>query len=189
MILLLDNVHKLSKKNCRLIKYYFDQDYLESVVFTANDFRYLEIDESILSRIGKNILKTNPISEDDAIALIKSRLGTDVFNNITIRNIYSYTGGSAKKLLTYAEILLKYDKTKPAKEEIEEIITSPSQKNNQPASETCDICESELFPINGNWRCAKCDKYCAKCGQIIEEETCPDCRAVLVEVENGRPLV
>lgn len=184
MILLLDNVHKLSKKNCRLIKYYFDQDYLQSVIFTANDFRYLEINESILSRIGKNIIKMNPISEDDAISLLKSRLGTEIFNNTTIRNLYSFSNGNAKKFLQYAEILLKYDKLKPTKEEIAEIISSNGIPSAQ--KDICDICESELVEINSSWRCPKCDRYCEKCGQIIEEETCPDCKAVLIEVENGR---
>ncbi len=184
MILLLDNVHKLSKKNCRLIKYYFDQDYLQSVVFTANDFRYLEIAESILSRIGKNIIKMNSISEDDAISLLKYRLGTEIFNIITIKNLYSFSNGNAKKLLQHAEILLKYDKLKATKEEIAEIISSNGVHSVQ--KDICDICESELVEINSSWRCPKCEHYCGKCGQIVEEEICPDCKAVLIEVENGR---
>ncbi|MCG2718842.1 MAG: ATP-binding protein, partial [Nanoarchaeota archaeon] len=76
IILLLDEVQNLSQKNCERLKYYFDNNYIKSVVFTSSDFKKSSFTPSLRERISKTIELRN-ISEDEAIDIIQSRLGSD----------------------------------------------------------------------------------------------------------------
>ncbi len=57
MIVLLDNIHYMSDKNCEIIKYYFDQDQIKSVVFIGENYESVKLSPSIKHRIGKRIFK------------------------------------------------------------------------------------------------------------------------------------
>ena len=53
MILLLDNANELSMVNLERVKYFYDQGYLQSVVFTGTSFGRVNFPESMKNRIGK----------------------------------------------------------------------------------------------------------------------------------------
>jgi Cdc6-like AAA superfamily ATPase len=77
MILLIDNIESLTKRNWERIKYYFDQDYIRSVVFTGKNYKSVKFPGSIKSRIGNRIIKLNSVTLTEAIQIIQERLGDD----------------------------------------------------------------------------------------------------------------
>jgi replication-associated recombination protein RarA len=178
MILLLDNVHSLSKRNSKLIKFYFDQDFLKSVVFTTNDQDVLE--DSIMSRIGTSIIRLSSLSEKDAIKLVESRLGEDVVSEKLVKDIYSVSGKDASKLLVSLDLVLKSGIESPTKEELKELLENDGVAD---VDSVCDSCSSDLVEVNGFWRCQNCDKYCQNCGILEDEEQCRNCKTIKIEVE------
>ena len=74
MILLLDNIDNLSDKNSEMIKYYFDQDNIQSVVMTSSSYENTKIPDSIKHRIGNRIYKTKELTEEEVSELVLERL-------------------------------------------------------------------------------------------------------------------
>lgn len=175
MILLLDNLEELSKKNSRLIKHYYDEDYIKSVVFATSDPRVINLDYGMLSRIENRIIKLKPITEHAAIKLIENRIGQKLITTDALKEIYALSGKSVKEMLANTELILKSKKKNPAKADIQRIIAAKKQEKKEP--DLCETCEGVLIEINGYWRCPECDKYCEHCGAALEEEDlrCPDC--------------
>lgn len=57
MIILIDNIRYMSHKNCEVIKYYFDQDRIKSVLFIGEDYSAVNLSPSIKHRIGSRVFK------------------------------------------------------------------------------------------------------------------------------------
>ena len=105
MILLLDNVNELTKQNNERIKFYFDQNYIQSVIFTCTSYSKVKFSDSIRDRIGKRVIKINPLSPDNAVRLIRERIGDiELFNDKLIKDIYKTSGNNQKKMLENCEL-------------------------------------------------------------------------------------
>ena len=99
MILLLDNVNYLSKKNTERIKYYFDQNYIKSIVFTTKSYSRAKFSDSLRDRIGKRVVKLPKLRQDMAIEIIMSRIdNNEMFNEQIIKKIFK-TSKNLKELL------------------------------------------------------------------------------------------
>ena len=95
MIVLMDNVHELSNKNTERLKYYFDQNYIRSIIFTTTDYNDVKFSDSLRDRIGTRIAKTPEITDGDAVDIIKARIGDDdILNEELIRKIFQYSDNS-----------------------------------------------------------------------------------------------
>ena len=100
MILMLDEVQYLSKKNTEKIKYYYDQNYIKAVVFTSKNFTASKLAPSLKHRIGSRVITMGDLTEEDAIALIKSRIGNHpILNEEIVKEIYSKSNQNPKDLL------------------------------------------------------------------------------------------
>ncbi len=196
MILLLDNVEELSKLNNERIKYLFDQNYLKSVIFTGKNYESAEFTDSVRSRIGKRVIKLNPLSEDTAAEMIKDRLGeknSGLLSDSTIKDIYSHSNGDLKKFLmdTYlvCELAGSGKNKRITKQMIEKALTKDAEKVKSFAeiidhekevsieTKTCEDCQGELKKFGEYYRCENCDTFCTECGNIVEseDESCPEC--------------
>ena len=74
MIMLLDNVSELSRKNTHRMKYFFDQGNILSIIFTGERLANARIPLSIKHRIGKRNYKLKDLTEDEAVDLVLDRL-------------------------------------------------------------------------------------------------------------------
>jgi Cdc6-like AAA superfamily ATPase len=103
MILLLDNVNYLSKKNTERIKYYFDQNYIKSIVFTTERYSKANFSESLKDRIGKRVVKLPRLTQDKAIDIIMSRIDNkEMFNEQIIKKLFKISK-NLKELLQNCE--------------------------------------------------------------------------------------
>ena len=110
MIVLLDNVQALSFKNAERAKFYFDQNYIKSLVFTGINYNSTKLTPSIKDRIGTRVIKTRKISESGALELLRIRLGEDqklIPENIA-RKIYRHSNGNPKKFLDLSSELCRH---------------------------------------------------------------------------------
>ena len=98
MVLLLDNFKELPLQEIERAKYYYDNSYLRSIVFVGNGTSTLP--PNIMERIGNRVIRLKKLTANDAIQLVKNRLGSlELLPEKTIRKIYRESGGDAKKFL------------------------------------------------------------------------------------------
>ncbi len=97
MVILLDNFIKLDKKDLERTKYYFDNNYIRSVVFTG---KASLLPENIRDRVGNNVIMLKSLSAKDAVKLVKNRMGSlDFLPEKLIKKIYLKSGKDVKKFL------------------------------------------------------------------------------------------
>ncbi len=107
MVLLLDNVNYLSKKNTERIKYYFDQNYIKSIVFTTTSYSRAKFSESLRDRIGNRVVKLPRLTKDMAVEIVNARIdNSEMFNEQIIKKIFK-TSKNLKELLQNCEEVAK----------------------------------------------------------------------------------
>lgn len=106
MILLLDDIEHISKRNNERIKYYFDQNYLRSVIFVGNSFENSGLNDSIKQRIRK-VLKLKYLSNYEAVQLVREKVGYDVLSDRTIKEIFKLSNNNPKKFIENCEKVCK----------------------------------------------------------------------------------
>ena len=73
-ILIVDETENINLHDCEQIESLFESNYLHAVLFMDKSLEKANISPSLKERIGKNIFELKPISESDAISLVRSRL-------------------------------------------------------------------------------------------------------------------
>ncbi len=100
MVVLLDNVQGMSKKNTERLKYYFDQNYIKSIIFTTERYSMAKFSESLRDRIGKRVLRLPKLEDFDAVEIIKKRIGdNELLNDELIKKLFKMADNSPKGLL------------------------------------------------------------------------------------------
>ncbi len=108
MILLMDDVEELTRKNSERIKYYYDQNHIRSVIFTGTNYKTLGFTESLKERVSK-VIKLKELTEDDAVDIIKMRLGNnEIMPENIIRDIYKKSNKNMKTLMVHCSKVLDY---------------------------------------------------------------------------------
>ncbi len=74
MIMLLDEAQDLNKKDMDNVKTYFEQDFFRSVIFVSKK-EDIFLPVGIKKIIGKNYYDLNNISQDEAVTMIRKRIG------------------------------------------------------------------------------------------------------------------
>ena len=184
MILLMDSIESISKHNANKIKYYFDQDYLRSVVFTTKDYSKVNIDESIKDRIDKRIIKLNTLKKKDYVELIKMRLeGKELFSKEILKIIVSNSDNPKEALINAEIVANNINKKGIDVKKIEELLEKVEKKEAVIDDVfKCLNCGQKMKQIGKYWRCQDCQDFCDNCGAEIEKKdiTCPECG---VEIE------
>lgn len=109
MILLLDNVTNLTHKNFEKIKYYFDQDYIRSVIFTAENVEDLNLPPSMLDRVARRQIDIPPMINYDALRIVRDRFSDHFFlPDSVILRLFSISGRNIKQLLINCDKVCAY---------------------------------------------------------------------------------
>ena len=106
MILLLDNITHLSESNAEKIKYYFDQDNIQSVVMASKDYSKVDIPDSIRHRIGKRVHKLRDLTKYEMTEIVLDRLNFGDFLNENHISALAKRSNNIKELLTECDSLL-----------------------------------------------------------------------------------
>ncbi len=100
MVVLMDNVHELSKENTERLKYYFDQNYIKSIIFTCDKYSKVKFSESLKDRIGQRVVETPKLASEDAVEVVRNRIGeSELFNDKLIKKIFKMSKNSIKLML------------------------------------------------------------------------------------------
>ncbi|MFP4118835.1 MAG: AAA family ATPase [Candidatus Woesearchaeota archaeon] len=174
MILLLDNVKQISKRNNEKIKYAFDEERIRSVVFTTDDRQQLTLTDSILERVNNNIITLDKYS----LKTVKEILGAkqiELPGDAVLKRIYEKTGNVKDVLLSLHKTIEKCLEKGKENVTLKDVVISNALTATD--SHFCNRCGEELKLIGDMWRCPDCDTYCAHCGVLLLEGEiyCPEC--------------
>jgi chromosomal replication initiation ATPase DnaA len=108
MILLFDDIEDLSRKNTERIKYFYDQGYIRSIIFTGINYKRLNFSDSLKDRITK-IVKIPDLNDNDAIEIVEERLqGKDLIPENIIKEAFKRSSKNVKAFLKTCEDLVRY---------------------------------------------------------------------------------
>ncbi len=108
MILLMDDVEELNRKNSERIKYFYDQNWVRAVIFTGTNYKNADFSESLKDRISKTIKLKEP-TEDEAVEIVKARLNNNpILPEEAIRDLYKRSNKNMKTLMMYCSKVLDY---------------------------------------------------------------------------------
>ncbi len=108
IILLMDDVEEVTRKNSERIKYYYDQNHIRAVIFTGTNYKTVGLSESLKDRVSK-IIKIKEPSEEDVIEIVKARLqNKQVMSEEVIKELYKRANKNMKTLMTYCSKVLDY---------------------------------------------------------------------------------
>ena len=104
LVLLVDNAASLSAGSLELLKYYFDNNHFSAVVLAGTSLKSSGFSPSIIDRVGNRIVRIAPLAEEEALLMVKNRLGgSGLFSEGMVRKIYKMSGKNAKKFLQLCE--------------------------------------------------------------------------------------
>ncbi|MFT4310840.1 MAG: AAA family ATPase [Candidatus Woesearchaeota archaeon] len=104
MIVLLDNVTTLSARNFEKIKYYFDQNYIRSVMFTFDHSETVHVPQSVWDRVAKRHIVIPALINFDALRIVRERFSDHFFlPDAIILELFELANHNVKKMLDYCD--------------------------------------------------------------------------------------
>lgn len=104
LVLLVDNAAGLSPRSLELLKYYYDNNHFGAVVLAGTALKSSGLSPSVIDRIGNRVVKIPALAEEDALLMVRNRLGNSgLFSEEVVRKIYKSSGKNARKFLQLCE--------------------------------------------------------------------------------------
>lgn len=108
LILLLDEAQDLSTEDSEKLIEYYGKNF-KSIVFVGSDFEKVSFSSSLAKLIGQNIIRLGDLTEEDAINIIRKRIGQANFiSDDSIKAMFKKSGKNPRKLLKNCEDVCHY---------------------------------------------------------------------------------
>ena len=109
IVLLLDEAEHLKEIDFDNLQKLYEAGNIKSVVFVGSNFEETKINNYFADLVKENVITLTQLSPDEAVSLIRSRLGDTKFvSDEMIKMIYSHSDNNARKLLKNTENVCRY---------------------------------------------------------------------------------
>jgi chromosomal replication initiation ATPase DnaA len=109
VILIIDETERLNEKDCKAIEQLYQKGFIKSVLFMDSSFKKTKFSQEIKEAIGKNILKLNPLTGEQAVELARSRLeeNQEWISDDVIKKVFEKSNKNTRFFLLNLEDLFK----------------------------------------------------------------------------------
>ena len=109
LIVLLDEVEKINQADGNKLLDFYDEGIIKSIIFVNNDYYASKLPKDLEERLNGNIIRTRELSLNDAIKLIRKRIGNiDLLTDSIIKTIFRRANSNPRKFLEYAEDICRF---------------------------------------------------------------------------------
>ncbi|PLW79357.1 hypothetical protein C0585_08070 [Candidatus Woesearchaeota archaeon] len=110
MILLLDEAHTINSHDATAIEKYMKSKNFKTIIFASDKVSDVQMTPWLKKKMGdKKILKLQPITENNAIKLVRNRVGDLKFlPNSIIKKVFAKSDKNPRKMLENLEDLCRY---------------------------------------------------------------------------------
>ncbi len=202
MMLMIDNAEELSLVNIERLKNYFDQGYLQSIIFTTSDLESCEFSNSMKNRIGRRVITLEKPEYNDMKAIIKERLDEKedeeepLINEEHIKKIYETSESVGDMFVrmesAFEKMDTKGDETISAEHYNEKLDKDDNEyieielKLSKEKRDLLYKDDGKILKVGSYYRDPTKDMFCSNCGAIVDENDmkCPECNAIFEEGES-----
>ncbi len=110
LVLMIDSTANLSANTMDLLKYHYDSNSFASIIFAGTSLKTARLSPALVDRIGSRVVKLRQLAEEDAVAMVRKRLGSfgssgssSILGDDAVRRLYKMSGKNAVKLLQLCE--------------------------------------------------------------------------------------
>ncbi|MFP4117360.1 MAG: AAA family ATPase [Candidatus Woesearchaeota archaeon] len=141
MILLMDNVDSLSHRNTERLKHYFDENYLQTVVFTGTSFEKAGFSESLKLRIEGRVITIPDMTDNEIIQMVRGRIGdSKLISDEVVLEVARRYDNNPKEILKaldeVAEFVTSLDEEVITLKHIDEVLDTDFSDKTTKSSET-----------------------------------------------------
>ncbi|MGE0793370.1 MAG: hypothetical protein AB7V77_04310 [Candidatus Woesearchaeota archaeon] len=184
MVLLIDNMETISAVNLERLKYFYDKNYLKSVVMVGKSFQKANLPQCIRHRIGNKIISLKDLDFRDVSKIIYERLESEkddaIINEDVLYEIYMNSNKNLKQIFIQCDLaaneMFEHEDDKIKKQYLQNLNLNLSEEDES----IIDYDGHELKKVGKYYRNPYKEIYCSKCGAIVDlsDEMCPECDAV-----------
>lgn len=108
MVVLLDEVEELGEEDSALLLNEY-QKHIKSIVLVGPNFKKAKLTNGIKEHIKENVFKLGDLKEEDAISLVRRRVGdTELLSDDIIKSIFKKSKKNPRLLLKNCEEICRY---------------------------------------------------------------------------------
>lgn len=110
VILLVDETQKINRHDCKQIEKLLESGHFASALFIDASYKDANLSEGLQKRINKNVFALSPISEKDAVELVRSRLdgNKDLISDAEIKEVFEKSGKNTRTFLLNMEEVCRH---------------------------------------------------------------------------------
>ncbi len=109
IVMLLDEVQSLKTQEARQLLNYYRDGTIQSIVFVSHDYDNVKFPVEIETFLNGNILRTVDLSLNEALDLVKSRIGDlDILPKNMAAKLFKLAGKNPRRFFEYCEDTIKY---------------------------------------------------------------------------------
>jgi len=109
IIMLLDEVETLNNKEAKQLLSYYRDGTIQSIVFVSYDYDYVKFPSEVETFLNGNILKTVDLSMNEAIDLVRTRIGNlSILSDNYATILFKLANKNPRRFFEYCEDVIKY---------------------------------------------------------------------------------
>ena len=196
MVLFVDNAEELSQVNSERLKYYFDNEYLKSVIFATTAIKNCDFSESMVDRIANRIITLPSVTEDEIVEIVENRLdetlGEDdsILTKEILLEVFKHSNSVKEFLRNINKVCAKMHEEgeeSVTKEHLEVLNSKEEDVVEQNIEVEHAVPDDHIVKIGKYYRDPSKEMFCSNCGAIVSDDDieCPECHAEFEEAASA----
>ena len=109
IIMLLDEIETLKNQEAKQLLNYYRDGTIQSIIFVSHDYDHVKFPAEVETFLNGNILRTVDLSMNEAIDLVKTRIGSlNILSDNMTTKLFKLANKNPRRFFAYCEDVIKY---------------------------------------------------------------------------------